>query len=286
MSYYIALDVGGSSIKSAVIDNGRIVSEVHRTPSRSSGSADEILNALCEAVNKCACPDAAGIGVGFPGPFDYPEGISRMRGLGKFDSIYGIPLASALQERIPGIPAIRFTNDAEMYALGEAVYGVGKGFGRVFAACIGTGIGSGFCIDGKLVKEGEGVPENGWIYNTPCLDSIADAYASASGIRRMMRAVPELESIPDVKELSDAARSGNEYALKLFERFADILRGVILPHAIRFKADCVVIGGDVAKSADLFTLPLRSSLEEKGIRLRVSERFSDMALCAAPLLFI
>jgi len=286
MGFYAALDVGGSSIKSACVgEDGRIISEKYETPSRSGESADDIFGALAESLSKLPYRQALGVAVGFPGPFDYERGISLMNGIGKFDAIYGERVTDHLAKRLDALPEMRYANDASLYALGEAVFGEGRGYSRVFAVCIGTGIGSGFCSDGKLVTSGEDVPENGWIYNTPCLDGIADEYASAAGIRRAMRALPELDGFPDVKELADAARNGNESARAVFDRFSLILSDILLPYAKRFCADVVVLGGNVSRNADLFASPLAPSLERENIKLAVSKKFADASLSAAPLLF-
>lgn len=292
MNTFIALDVGGSSVKTALVgQNGEIISPVRRVPSCSGSDSETVTDRLAEAISlmkneaeKQRAP-LSGVGLGFPGPFDYENGISKMKGLGKFESIYDLPLIPVLREKTGvGLP-FRFLNDADLYALGEANFGVGAGFSRVFCICIGTGIGSGFCVDGKLVKSGDDIPENGWIYKTPCDGRIADECVSASGLRRMMKEIPELSKIKDVYELSLEARAGNKAALALFDRFAELLCSVVLPHALKFRADCVVVGGDVAKSGDLFLKPLKRALAENGRVLRVSNKFSDMTLSAVPLLF-
>ena len=292
MKTFIALDVGGSSIKTALVNNaGEIVSPVIRVPSESRSVAGTVTDRLAKAISLIynrpeSKRDAPfGIGLGFPGPFDYENGISKMKGLGKFESIYDLPLIPVLREKTGLSLEMKFCNDADLYALGEANFGQGRGYKRVLCFCIGTGIGSGFCDNGRLVKSGEGVPENGWIYRTPCDGRIADEVVSASGLRRMMKDDPALAGVKDVYELSLEARKGNPAAKALFSRFGELLAGVILPHALNFKADCVVAGGDVSKSGDLFLSPLRTALAGHNITLNISRKFSDMTLSAAPLLF-
>ncbi len=293
MAVYLALDVGGSTIKAALVEeDGTLVTQPIRFPSCSGGSRAEILGQLALTICTLARQaremgqNPAGIGFGFPGPFDYEAGVSRIQGLGKFDSIYGCALPTALETVLPEPLPMRFANDADLYTLGEANFGVGRPYRKVFCICIGTGIGSGFCRDGQLVKSGDTVPENGWIYQTPYGDSIADAYASATGLRRMIRQDPALGQIPDVKELAEAATAGNTPALALFQSFGEILRDIVLPHALRFGADCLVVGGDVAKSGALFLTPLEDALGKAGIALQVSRAFSQLTLQAIPLLFV
>lgn len=292
MKIYAALDVGGSSIKAAVVDGqGHFLSGIKRYPSHSHADAETILDNLSRVISLTASGAShlgaapSGIGIGFPGPFDYQNGISLIKGLNKYDSIYQIPLREELRSRLPFHTDIRFANDADLYCMGECTFGVGKAFQRVMCICIGTGIGSGFFADGVLLKSDPDIPENGWIYSTPYRDSIADHYASASGLRAMIRSHPTLRQIPDVKELDEAARAGDLQAQDLFRQFGGILADIVVPYAKRFRADCVVVGGDVAKGFDLFSDPLAAALRQIHIQTLPSVRFSDNTLLAAPLLF-
>lgn len=293
MSNYIAIDVGGTMLKGAITNsNGEFISETIRLPSDSKANADRIFMQLTKLINALYNTtlfqkgiDICGIGLGFPGPFDYKNGISLMEGIGKFDSIYGISIKDKLRELLNFNGKICFANDADLYALGEANFGVAASYSRVFAVCIGTGLGSGFCVDGKLIKNGTLVPENGWIYNTAYRDSIADFYGSATGIFHMMRQNPDLAGFSDVKQLADAAKSGNTEALALFSQFGNVLCDIILPHALKFNAECVVIGGDVAKSGKLFLSALNNNLQKHKITLLTSQNFSDITLKAVSLLF-
>src|SRR5690606_7225122 len=100
-----------------------------------------------------------GVGFGFPSPFDYDKGIARIKGLEKFESIYGMNIGEELQSRLmrPDLQ-IRFRNDAEAAIVGEATYGAGVGFRRIIGITLGTGMGSGFVVDGKRVLTGKSVP--------------------------------------------------------------------------------------------------------------------------------
>ena len=288
MAYYIAMDVGGTSIKTAVVDgDGHIVSQIKRFPSRSTEDEETILtnfSSILKDMTALATSRGlviAGAGVGFPGPFDYDNGVCLMRGINKYDSIYGVNL----KQELPCPYEIRFCNDADLYCLGECAFGEGQGFDRVMCVCIGTGLGSGFVADGALVKTGDCVPENGWLYHIPYRESIADHYISATGLRRMIKESTALQEIPDVKELDEAARAGNRDAIAVFEEFGKSLCEVVLPYAVRFGAQCLVLGGDVSKGFDLFSSPLTEEAAKHGITVRQSKRFSDNTLIAAPLLF-
>ncbi len=293
---YISLDIGGTEIKSALITPEGIISEekISKHPSKSRESADKILKNFEDildfewqrATEQYA--EISGVSVAFPGPFDYDNGISYIKGINKYDSIYGINIRDYLHKSNYSknrSAEIKFKNDAEMFCLGEYYFGAGKGYERVMYICIGTGLGSGFIERGRLVTDGERVPENGWIYNTIYKDGIADFYLSATGLKNMILQSPYIDSNLSVKELSDEAKQGNLYALEIFKDFGLILSDIILPFVNRFNADCLVIGGQVAKSHDLFCDDIKEKLAAANVELLISHDSAKSAIMAAPLLF-
>ena len=120
---------------------------------------------------------------GDSGPFDYEHGISRMQGLNKYDAIYGIPLEMEIKVRVPKLKEAKFLflHDIEAFALGESWYGTCCEAEKILCVCIGTGAGSAFVEHRKPVKTGNGVPENGWIYQIPFRQGILDDYLSVRG---------------------------------------------------------------------------------------------------------
>ncbi|HHW46861.1 MAG TPA: ROK family protein [Clostridiales bacterium] len=292
MGVYIALDVGGTSVSAALVSsNGRFVTPVKTYKANSNSDKETILNNLAYIIKeqyqlaKTLNIDITGIGIGFPGPFDYENGISLIKNIGKYDSIYGVNINKELHNMLGLNVDIRFCNDADLYCMGECVFGVGKYYNRCMCICIGTGIGSGFFADGKLVKSSPDVPENGWIYNTPYRDGIVDEYLSATGIRRMMLEYPETARINSVKELAESARAGLPRAIEIFNEFGRMLSEVIPQFAISFGAECLILGGDVSRSCDLFDKPLTEKLAEYNIKVVPSKTFADNTLLACSLLF-
>src|SRR5215207_4070739 len=167
----LALDVGGSSVKSALVTNRQhIVGQVQEDCITSVASAPEILNALA-AIISAHLENASGlyrIAFAFPGPFDYVQGISFIHNQAKYDALYGLRLGTELKKilRIPSLE-IRYRNDAEAAILGEALYGVGVPYVRLLGVTLGTGLGSAFIAERKLITEGEAVPPHGWLYSCP-----------------------------------------------------------------------------------------------------------------------
>lgn len=285
---YLAFDVGGTFIKAGAFDaSGRIVEPTLRQyDARADGSADELIEhfasiisdiARCEAIGPTT--PIVGVGYAFPGPFDYERGISYMRGLNKFDALYGIHLGerllnaliarSDIAERLGTYPLLRFENDASLFAIGESGYGQAVGRRRAICFTIGTGLGSGFVEDGRLVSRRCDVPENGWAFQVPYRSRIADDYISRRGLLELAAELGIERQGRDVRQLADAAFAGEAVARSLFDAFgvrmADVLRQTIET----FEPDVVVLGGQISKSGELFVPSFAKELERQGVHTSV-----------------
>jgi glucokinase len=255
-----ALDVGGTSAKAALVDgSGELVTEPRVFPIRSGEDSETILTGF-EAVLRALWTEAgdrpiAGVGVGMCGPLDYAQGICLIKGLSKYEAIYGVNLKVEFRRRM-GLAAdfpIRFVNDAAAFALGVSLYGPGRGLHRVMALTLGTGCGSAFVVDGEV--QTTGAPGGGEIYHLPYRGGMIDDWISRRGILRLR--AEEFPGAPgeDVKDLADTARAGNPDARALFARFGEYLAEALGPVAEQFRPDAVIIGGRIAASLELFEAP-------------------------------
>ena len=155
MRFAIGVDVGGSHVCSAVVSlaTGEIAGCVSEAPLDSGADAAAILDILSSNILQSLEPvedgTVEGVGLAFPGPFDYPNGISKVNGVGKYERIYGLNLKTSLSSRLRshGMDSFRFLNDASAFALGECAGGAGRGADRVVAITLGTGVGSGFVCE-------------------------------------------------------------------------------------------------------------------------------------------
>ena len=109
-----------------------------------------------------------------------------------------------------------FLHDIEAFALGESWYGNCRDADKILCVCIGTGAGSAFVENGKTVKTGKGVPENGWIYQQPFGDSILDDYLSVRGLEQISLAVTG--KVWSGKELYGLVKAGNMEAEVVWKR--------------------------------------------------------------------
>lgn len=292
MKAYLTLDVGGTQIKSALLSDAyRPLESTLRYPARSDQARDCILQNLTQILEEglqrgtAGGYEVAGVGIAFPGPFDYARGVSLMQGIGKYDAIYGFPLGEFLQALpcMAGRPLL-FANDADLYCLGECLLGAGRAYNRVMLCCIGTGLGSGFVEEGRLVKKGNRVPVDGWLFRQPFRDGTLDSWLSAAGLRRLIRDSGAFPKGTDAKELAEAARRSDPAALNIWKTFGAMLAQALPAYAQRFGAQAVFLGGQVARSAELFTQGLEAALKEAGVQLRISADSSLSAMQALPLL--
>lgn len=253
----IALDVGGTSVKSALLEGpGRVRGELANTPIDSHAAADTIWSTLAEIIRRHAAEVGtaalAGVGIGFPGPFDYEAGISHIRGVEKYEAIFGLNVRDALRARLGfGDLPLLFRNDAEAAIVGEARYGSGRAYQRLIGVTLGTGMGSAFVVEGVPVKQGPGVPEGqGWLFPQLFGGERADDVFSTRGLAaRLMRAGL---ATGRASEAAETARQGDPAARCAFEQFGADLGAFLSPFASTFGAHAVLALGGIANAFDLF----------------------------------
>jgi glucokinase len=263
-SFVIALDVGGSSVKSGVVRLPDMqVSGQVRTPLDSRGPADPILRDLASCALRQAeglAGPAAGLALAFPGPFDYETGICRIAGVSKFEALYGLDIRRELARRTGFLPArIAFINDAEAAIAGEIHHGSAKKFERVIGVTLGTGLGSGFFVDGVRQTSGPGVPGNGgWLFDERFKGMMADDRFSIRGLGRRLAEGSAPFGSPE--QAAAAARRGDASAKVVFLSFGRDFAHFLRPYAEAFRADAVLVGGGVGGAFDLFGPALAEGL--------------------------
>lgn len=257
MGMVAVLDVGGTSIKSGIVDvdhaqGADAVIVGASIPTCSTERAEVVLGQLAAAIDGTLerATGAVGIAIAFPGPFDVPRGRALIQGLHKFESIYGLELRPLLAERItrPDLP-IGFARDSEAAGVGEAVFGAGQGGGRVLTITLGTGLGSCLTADGVVI-ETVGELEIETLAQRPTPDGRADDVLSARGLAdRVGVATAELRSVIDdgraAAELRDHGRRLGEF---------------LAPVVDELTVDLVVVGGGLVAAFDRFGPALRDAL--------------------------
>jgi glucokinase len=273
----IALDVGGTSVKSGVVEPGGVViGRPALTPLDSVGPAGAVLETLAAVVTRWL-PDARGqsfrgVALGFPSPFDYATGTCLIRNLGKFEALYGLNIADALRTRVNGeLPAIVFRNDAEAAIVGEARYGAGRPYSRLIGITLGTGLGSAFVHKGRPVE----IPEEEWLYRKPFRGVRADDWFSRRGIEARLVA---FGAPPDVRAAAEAARAGDARIRGVFTDLGGELASFLGPFVESFGTEVVLVMGRIAGAFDLFGPALSQGLSVPAL---LAERPDDAALVGA-----
>ena len=259
-SLRVVLDVGGSSIKS-----GRVrrtdVSGFRMDPYDAQGSAEEILAAYTAVIRThldAAETRAAEVVLAHPGPFDYPRGICLVEGVAKLEALYGRDLRAALSPALPPGCSLRFMNDAEAAISGEARSGAGRPYGRVLGLTLGTGLGSAFLVDGRVVREGAGVPAGGEVYAVPWRGDIADQSFSARGLRARLRGIPGGDA--PFEEMSRRIEAGDAALTAAFAAFGAELGEFLAPLVTAFRGEAVLVLGGLANLHAHFGPALASHL--------------------------
>lgn len=274
MKEYICLDVGGTEIKTACVDeSGKLTQPLQHFPARAGENAENLLAHFAGIIRETnlAPEKSAGIRLAFPGPFDYERGICLMQGLAKYDALYGLDLRRELGNRLGVEPErIRFANDASAFALGEMGFGAARGSERALFVCIGTGCGSGFGLNGVMAPRGTpGVPDSGYIYDAPFLDARIDDYLSRRGLMALAR--ERLGEALDGKALAQRVLAGDSQAEDCFREFGVRLRDALIPFLDGFRPEVVCLGGQIMKSGAFFLGPLEAECGRRGIRTAVME---------------
>lgn len=289
--YAIGADIGGSHITSAVIDlsDGSICSAMNTDPIDSSADAESILEGwalnLRRSLEDGKRLDVSKIGFAFPGPFDYDRGISLITGVSKFESLFAMDITSSLKARLGAELELRYVNDAFAFALGECFWGAAKGRDKVLALTLGTGLGSCFVSDKTVISSGDTVPENGYVYNLPFEDGIADEKFSTRWIVKRYKELTGL-NVKGAKEVLAVFEDRPEPA-HLFNEYGKRLADFTYPLLAKFGCGTLLLGGNIARCLNCFDPALEDEFGSLGAKVDViaSKMLDNAALMGAASLF-
>jgi glucokinase len=279
--YVIGMDMGGTNTVFGVVDSrGNVISKsAIKTGTHTDVNLyiQDLYNELIKLIDAVGGSEKIkGIGVGAPNGNFYTGNIEFAPNL-PWKGV--IPFAKLMTEKF-GIQTA-LTNDANAAAVGEMTYGGARGMKNFIMITLGTGVGSGIIIDGKVVYGHDGfagelghttaIRENGRVCGCGkhgCLET----YCSATGVARSAREIlgsttkdSMLRNIPvdDItsKDVFDAAMEGDEVAKEIFEFTGKIL-GQSLADFVAFSApEAIAIFGGLSKAGDLIMNPIREHME-------------------------
>lgn len=268
-SYVFGIDVGGTTVKMGLFQNDGTVVDKWEIPTRTENGGEKVLPDIADAIlGKMAekdidRKDVAGVGVGVPGPVDGQGIVHRAVNLG-----WGVfNMEETLSGLLDGM-VVKGGNDANVAALGEMWKGGGQGYSNLVAVTLGTGVGGGIIIDGKILTGATGAGgEIGHIHiqdgetdqcgcgNYGCLEE----YASATGVVRLAGrtlAASDMDSVLRAGEVSaktvfDAVKAGDALAISVAEQFGEYLGKGLAVIAGVVNPEIFVIGGGVSKAGEV-----------------------------------
>jgi glucokinase len=289
----IGTDIGGSHITCAAIDlvSGKIIRETLTERSvDNQAHASVIIGIWTEAISsvlaKVPLENVKGIGFAMPGPFDYVKGICYIHGVAKYENLYGFNITDAISGSL-GIHdgfLIRFMNDASSFAVGEAWAGSASKVNRSLSITLGTGFGSAFISDRIPIVDGPEVPKLGCIYHLPFKGGIADDYFSTRGLLSRYKNLTGKE-LNGVKELAVLAAS-DKIVTDLFTDFGENAGLFLAPWLKKFKAEILVIGGNISHAYNLFGDVFEKRLRKENCtcEVTISKLKEDAALLGSAYL--
>lgn len=283
-SVVLGVDIGGSHLTAALVNQSTksfVGGSVVRVRVNSSGSAEEILNTWLMVISdifKKFNISEKRIGIAMPGPFDYEKGISLIRGLNKYESLYQINVKENLASRLHiRVGNILMMNDAACFLHGEVYGGAAQGYEHAIGLTLGTGTGTAI--------HHHGVTEDANLGPSPYKDSIADEYFST---RWFVKRYKELSgnTVRDVKELTELYGTVG-CVRKIFSEFVGNLADFLGHFAKKENPEVIVMGGNIAQCSDLFLADLLKTLALAGVTapLVKAKLGEDAAILGAASLF-
>jgi glucokinase len=255
-----ALDLGGSHVTAAEIsveDGVARVENRHSADVDPHGSAAAILDVVAGAM-RAVTADAQPWHLAVPGPFDLVHGIGRYRDVGKFEALLDVDVRAGLAERLAPGTALRFVNDADAYGIGEWAFGAGRRVPRMICITLGTGVGSGWVVEGEPIDDGPDVPRDGEAHFIEVDGRPIEETVSTRAILARFRAATGETST--VRAIADRARAGDAAAADAIRGPMEALGAALHPWAVRFAPEVLVVGGGMAGAWDLIGEPITRSL--------------------------
>ncbi len=290
--YGFGVDVGGTTIKMGFFEtNGKLLDKWEIKTNTANGGA-EILSDVAKAIdNKLAQEairkaDVQGIGIGVPGPV-------RSDGIVTCCVNLGWQIVNVAEELgvLTGLP-VKVGNDANVAALGEMWQGGAKGCKDVVMVTLGTGVGGGIIVDGKIVPGFHGAGgEIGHItVNSDEIEACncgqygcLEQYASATGIVRMAKrklaksddatTLRKFETLT-AKDIFDEAKAGDELAEELVDEVGEILGSILSNLACLINPEVIVIGGGVSKAGAILIDAIQEHFREYSFHAIRDTRFA------------
>jgi glucokinase len=280
----IGVDIGGSHITAGIVDlkSREVIRDtLTRAQVDSKCSAEEIISEWAKVIDKLftSYRDVEKkIGLAMPGPFDYEEGTCMIKGLDKFEGLFGLNVKKLLAEKLAiNREDILMMNDASCFLKGEVFGGAAIDCNNVIGITLGTGLGSARFHDGEIF--------DGDLYYTLYKEGTAEDYLSS---RWFLKRYKDLTGnfIKNVKELREKIAE-DPCINSVFIEFGRNLGHVLFSYAQKHTCETIIIGGNIINAWELFLPETKSilSLLPKSVSIKMAELGEESALIGAASLW-
>lgn len=270
--YCFGVDLGGTTVKIGLFDTEGTVIDKWEIPTRKEDNGSKILPDIADAIlgklneKNISKDNVTGVGIGVPGPVDDNGVVHKAVNLG-----WGVMNINEILGGLVQLP-VKAGNDANVAALGEMWCGGGKGCNDMVLATLGTGVGGGIIVNGKMVTGSTGAggeighihikddePDECGCGNHGCLEQ----YASATGVVRLANRKLETSTLDSplrqakdkgvlsAKTVFDAVKDGDKLACEIAEEFGEYLGKGLAAIACVVNPEVFVLGGGVSKAGDI-----------------------------------
>lgn len=299
MSYYVGLDLGGTNLKAAVVDaQGGLMAKMSAPTLRGQGP-DPVIAAMIDSTSGVVAQaglkmsQITAVGIGSPGPIDLEKGV--LISAPNLPDFRDVPIRDRISEAT-GKPTV-LDNDANVAAFAEYWIGAGSdpSIRHLVALTLGTGIGSGLVINGKILHGGFGnAGEAGHMIVQPngrqcgcgqlgCLEAYASAFHTALRAAEAVEAAgpgqhTTLHSTPTAKDVFDAAIAGDELAQRVADETATYLGIACVDLCRLLDPQMIVLGGGMVQARDYLLTRVRQAYERNNWRMSPSQVKIDLAV--------
>ncbi|MBP7211432.1 ROK family protein [bacterium] len=287
--YRIGVDVGGTNVKIALVDTQGKITYSNSIPTRAEMGYEYTVNNIIQAIKdlmtetKTSKETIEGIGFGFPGQIDYKKGT--VINLPNIPGWVNVPISKIIEKEFE-IPT-RVDNDVRCAALGELNYGAGKGCENLICITVGTGIGSGIILNGKLVRGASNAAgEIGHIKlqmkdgplcgcgDTGCLEAFASGPAIVAMAEDYIKGGKSTKyrelANPDISSyiVSEAAKQGDAVAKRIFTIIGEYI-GIGLTSVVNLlNPEKIIIGGGVSAAGDILFNPIIETVKKRAMAIQ------------------
>jgi glucokinase len=238
------VDLGGTNVRAGLVQNGKITA-LHTRKVSSRAKQEVVIDEVCETIAPVLPPGVQGIGIGVPSLVDHGVVCS----VNNIPSWRAVPLQKILKRHF-GVPVF-VNNDANCFALGELHFGVGRGYQNLVGLIIGTGLGAGVVINGRLYSGSNGGADE--IGAIPYQGKNFEHYCSGRFFQR--------EFGLDGATLQQRAGSGDRKAQAMLAAFGDDFASVIMALLYAYDPEIIVLGGSVSKAYPYYEKRMREKLK-------------------------